>query len=209
MTRLIVLDVDSTFIRDEVVDLLAAHADAGEQVAAITEQAMRGELDFAESLRERVALLEGLPATVIDEVRAQIRLSPGAVEMTREAIAGGDVVALVSGGFVQVIEPIARDLGITHVTANMLEIVDETLTGRVSGPVVDRAMKAATLRRLAEEHGIALSDTVAVGDGANDIEMVQVAGTGIGYHPKGALVPFVDHVIDEGGLEQVLELTGG
>jgi len=204
---LIVLDVDSTFIRDEVVDLLAEHAGAGEQVASITDRAMRGELDFAESLTERVELLAGLPASVIDEVRSQVRLSPGAIEMTRAAHARGTVVALVSGGFVQVIEPIATDLGITDVTANTLEIVDGTLTGRVVGRIVDRAVKAATLRRLASDYGVPLSETVAVGDGANDIEMIRAAGIGIGYHPKGALIPFVDHVIDEGGLEQVLELT--
>jgi phosphoserine phosphatase len=163
--RLVVMDVDSTLITAEVIELLAAHAGAREQVAAITERAMRGELDFAESLRERVATLAGLPTTVFAEVLAEVVLSPGAEELIAELGRRGWPVALVSGGFVEVVGPLASRLGITRYRANTLEVVDGRLTGRVEGEIVDRAVKARTLRELAAELGVPMERTLAIGDG--------------------------------------------
>lgn len=206
--RLVVMDVDSTLIQDEVIELLAAHAGREAEVAAVTERAMRGELDFAESLHQRVACLEGLPETVIDDVRAAVRLTPGARTLCRTLGRLGFTLAVVSGGFIEVVGPLAEELGIHHAHANRLEIRDGFLTGRVTGPVVDRAEKAAALRRFAAEEGLPLSRTVAVGDGANDLDMLAAAGLGIAFNAKPVVRAQADTSVTVPYLDAVLYLLG-
>jgi phosphoserine phosphatase len=202
--RLVVMDVDSTLIQQEVIELLAAHCGKAEEVAAVTERAMRGELDFAESLRERVLTLAGLDASVLDAVRAEVVLTPGARTLVRTLKRLGFTVAVVSGGFLEIVGPLAAELGIDRAEANRLEIVDGRLTGRVVGPIVDRAGKATALRRFAAEAGLPLSRTVAVGDGANDLDMLAAAGLGVAFNAKPVVrerahtavtVPYLDAVL--------------
>ena len=206
--HLVIMDVDSTLIQDEVIELLAARANCGDAVADITERAMRGELDFAESLQERVALLAGLPVGVLDEVRDQVRLTPGARTLTRTLARLGYHLALVSGGFHEVIDPLADDLGIHHVRANRLEVLDGHLTGRVIPPIVDRAGKADALREFAAEHGVPLSRTVAIGDGANDLDMLSVAGLGVAFNAKPLVRAAADAAVNVPYLDAVLYLLG-
>jgi phosphoserine phosphatase len=206
--RLVVMDVDSTLIQDEVIELLAAHAGREAEVAAVTEAAMRGELDFAASLRQRVAVLEGLPASVLDEVRAAIRLSPGARTLVRTLKRLGFTVAVVSGGFIEIVGDLARELGIDHARANRLEVVDGRLTGRLVGDIVDRAGKAAALRAFADEAGLPLSRTVAIGDGANDLDMLEVAGLGIAFNAKPVVREQADTAVSVPYLDAVLFLLG-
>ena len=203
-SHLVVMDVDSTLIQDEVIELVAAHAGCEAQVREVTQAAMRGELDFAESLRARVALLAGLPESVLGDVRAQVRLTPGARTLCRTLTRLGYRIALVSGGFSQVVAPLGAELGVHHTRANLLEVVDGRLTGRVAGPVVDRAGKAAALREFAEQEGIPLARTVAIGDGANDLDMLALAGLGVAFNAKpvvraqahtGVNVPYLDTVL--------------
>lgn len=203
-TYLVVMDVDSTLIQDEVIELIARHAGCEDEVREVTERAMRGELDFAQSLHARVALLEGVPATALDDVRAAVRLTPGARTLVRTLTRLGFRVAVVSGGFSAVVDPLADELGIHHARANVLEVVDGVLTGRVVGDVVDRAAKARYLREFAELDGIPLDRTVAIGDGANDLDMLAAAGLGIAFNAKpvvraqadtGLNVPFLDPVL--------------
>ena len=203
--RLVVLDVDSTLITAEVIDLLAAHAGSREEVAAITERAMRGELDFAASLHARVATLAGLPATVFADVLAEVSLTPGAAELLAELALRGWPVALVSGGFLEVVGPLAARLDITRYRANGLQVVDGVLTGRVRGPVVDRAGKAEALRSFAADDEIPLERTIAIGDGANDLDMLAVAGYGIAFNAKPVLAGCADAVV-HGRLDDVLTL---
>jgi phosphoserine phosphatase len=206
--RLVVMDVDSTLIQDEVIELLARHAGRTEQVAAVTERAMRGELDFAESLHERVATLAGLPASVLDDVRGAVRLTPGARTLVRTLKRLGFSVALVSGGFIEVVAPLAEELGIEHVQANRLEVVDGRLTGRVTGDVVDRAGKAAALRRFAALEGLPLSRTIAIGDGANDLDMLAAAGLGVAFNAKPVVRQQADTAVNVPYLDAVLFLLG-
>lgn len=206
--RLIVLDVDSTFIQEEVVDLLAAHAGAGLEVAAITERAMNGEIDFVTSLQQRVATLAGLPEQVIADVRNEITLTPGIPELCQAALAGNHALALVSGGFVQVIEPVAAELGIKHVRANQLEVTEGKLTGRVIGEIVDRPGKAKALACFAEHLGIPISDTVAIGDGANDLDMLELAGLGIAFNAKAALADKADIRIIGPRIDPAIDIIG-
>lgn len=206
--RLIVFDVDSTLIQGEVIEMLADRAGAGDAVAAITEAAMRGELDFAESLHHRVSTLAGLPASVVDEVAAQIELTPGARTTVRTLRRLGFKCGVVSGGFRQVIEPLAAELQLDFVAANELEIVDGKLTGRVIGPVVDRAGKAESLREFASQVGVSLEQTVAVGDGANDIDMLSTAGLGVAFNAKPALREVADASLSYPYLDTVLFLLG-
>ena len=190
--KLVVLDVDSTLIRQEVIELLAAHVGREAEVAAVTERAMRGEIDFAASLRERVAVLEGLPASAIDDVAAAVRLSPGAKVLVQTLLREGHAVAAVSGGFSQVLDPLAAHLELTRAAANELEVQDGVLTGRVAGRIVDRAMKAEVMGQWAQELGVAPEDVMAVGDGANDIDMARAAGLSVAYRAKPALREVAD-----------------
>ncbi|MFY9865181.1 MAG: phosphoserine phosphatase SerB [Trebonia sp.] len=206
--RLIVMDVDSTLIQEEVIDLLAARAGCADEVAKITESAMRGELDFAASLRERTALLAGLDASVLDAVRASLRLTPGARTLIRTLKRLGYKCGIVSGGFTAVIEPLADSLGIDYVAANTLEVADGKLTGRVLDPVIDREGKTEALRRFARTAGVPLSQTVAVGDGANDLGMIAAAGLGIAFNAKPMVRDAADTALSVPYLDTVLYLLG-
>ncbi len=206
--RLIVFDVDSTLIQGEVIEMLAARAGAAAKVAQITEAAMRGELDFEESLRERVATLAGLPAEVIDEVADEIELTPGARTTLRTLRRLGFHCGVVSGGFRQVIEPLAHELMLDYVAANQLEIVDGKLTGRVIGPIIDRPGKAKALRDFADQTGVPMEQTVAVGDGANDIDMLAAAGLGVAFNAKPALREVADASLSHPYLDTVLFILG-
>ncbi len=206
--RLIVFDVDSTLVQGEVIEMLAARAGAEGAVAAITDAAMRGELDFAESLEQRVATLAGLPATVIDEVAAQLELMPGARTTIRTLRRLGYRCGVVSGGFRRIIEPLAEDLLLDYVAANELEIIDGVITGRVVGQIVDRPGKAAALRDFAQKFDIPMEQTVAVGDGANDIDMLAAAGLGIAFNAKPALRAVADASLSHPYLDSVLFLLG-
>ncbi|MCV7194819.1 phosphoserine phosphatase SerB [Mycolicibacterium brumae] len=206
--RLVVFDVDSTLIQGEVIEMLAARAGAEEKVAAVTEAAMRGELDFAESLRERVATLAGLPASVVEDVADEIELTPGARTTVRTLQRLGYHCGVVSGGFRQVIDPLAHELGLDFVSANVLEIVDGKLTGRVVGEIVDRPGKAKALRKFAAEAGVPMGQTVAVGDGANDIDMLSAAGLGVAFNAKPALREVADASLSHPYLDTVLFLLG-
>lgn len=206
--RLIVFDVDSTLIQGEVIEMLAAHAGVEDQVREVTEAAMRGEIDFAESLRQRVATLEGLDESVIDEVAARIELTPGARTTIRTLRRIGFRCGVVSGGFRQVIDPLAHELELDFVKANTLEIVDGKLTGRVVGEIVDRAFKATALRAFAAEAGVPMEQTVAVGDGANDIDMLNAAGLGVAFNAKPALREVADAALSHPYLDAVLFILG-
>jgi phosphoserine phosphatase len=206
--RLIVMDVDSTLIQDEVIDLLADRAGCAAEVAKVTEATMRGELDFEASLRERVALLAGLSEDVLNGVRDALRLTPGARTLIRTLKRLGYRCGIVSGGFTQIIDPLAAELGIDYVAANVLQIADGTLTGQVAGPVIDRAGKAAALRRFAEQAGVPLSQTVAVGDGANDLDMIAAAGLGIAFNAKPVVRDAADTALSLPYLDTVLYLLG-
>jgi phosphoserine phosphatase len=206
--RLIVMDVDSTLIQDEVIDLLAARAGCAAEVAKVTESAMRGELDFAASLRERVALLAGLDAEVLTEVRASLRLTPGARTLVRTLKRLGYKCGIVSGGFTAVIQPLADELGIDYVAANTLEVADGALTGRVLEPIVDREGKTEALRRFAQAAGVALSQTVAVGDGANDLGMIGAAGLGVAFNAKPVVRDAADTAVNVPYLDTILYLLG-
>jgi len=206
--RLIVMDVDSTLIQDEVIDLLAARAGCAAEVAKVTESAMRGELDFAASLRERTALLAGLDASVVDSVRAGLRLTPGARTLIRTLQRLGYKCGIVSGGFTSVIEPLAAELGIDYVAANTLEVADGKLTGRVLDPVIDRDGKTEALREFARAAGVPLSQTVAVGDGANDLGMIAAAGLGVAFNAKPVVRNAADTSLNVPYLDTILYLLG-
>ncbi|QWC85000.1 phosphoserine phosphatase SerB [Nocardioidaceae bacterium] len=206
--RLIVMDVDSTLVRGEVIEMLAERAGCLEQVADVTERAMRGELDFEESLRERVALLEGLPASALDEVYESIELSPGARTLVRTLKRLGYRFAIVSGGFSHVTDRLAEDLGIDLAEANELEILDGRLTGRLLGRVVDRARKAEVLREFAAELGVPPRATVAIGDGANDLDMLSAAGLGVAFNAKPVVREAADTAVNVPYLDTVLYLLG-
>lgn len=201
-----VLDVDSTLITAEVIELLAARAGSREAVAEITGAAMRGEIDFAESLARRVATLEGLPVTVCDDILAEVRFTPGAESLVATLHGEGWVVALVSGGFREIVGPLAARLGITRYAANGLEVDGGLLTGRTVGPVIDRAAKAAALREFAAAEGVALADTVAVGDGANDLDMMEAAGLGIAFNAKPIVQERADIAVNATRLDAVLDV---
>jgi phosphoserine phosphatase len=206
--RLIVFDVDSTLIQGEVIEMLGAHAGVEPEIREITEAAMRGELNFTESLERRVALLAGLPATAIDEVAATIELTPGARTTIRTLKRMGFRTGVVSGGFTQVIGGLVEELGLDFAAANELEIVDGKLTGRVVGEVIDRAGKAKVLRRFADEYEIPLEQCVAVGDGANDIDMLSAAGLGVAFNAKPALREVADTALSHPYLDAVLFMLG-
>ncbi|MYX36164.1 MULTISPECIES: phosphoserine phosphatase SerB [unclassified Streptomyces] len=206
--RLVVMDVDSTVIQDEVIELFAAHAGCEDQVAEVTAAAMRGELDFEQSLHARVALLEGLDESVIDKVRQEVRLTAGARTLIRTLKRMGYQVGVVSGGFTQVTDDLKERLGLDFAAANTLEIVDGKLTGRVTGEIVDRAGKARLLRRFAAEARVPLSQTVAIGDGANDLDMLNAAGLGVAFNAKPVVRRAADAAVNVPFLDTVLYLLG-
>lgn len=192
---LVVLDCDSTTIQDEVIELIADAAGSREAVAEVTERAMRGELDFAESLRERVATLAGTPDSVFADTYARIRLTPGIEALIAEVHRRGGKVGVVSGGFHEVLDPLAKDLGLDFWRANRLEVENGALTGRTVGPIIDARAKADALQEWATESGLPLTATVAIGDGANDLEMMRVAAIGVSFNGKPVVVERADEAI--------------
>ncbi len=206
--RLVVMDVDSTLLQDEAIDLLAARAGRAVEVGQVTAAAMRGDLDFAESLHQRVALLAGLDASVVDEVLGRLRLAPGARTLIRTLKRLGYRCGVVSGGFTQVTDWLTSELGLDFAEANTLEIAAGRLTGRVIGQVVDRAGKERALRHFAAAAGVPLSQTVAVGDGANDLDMISAAGLGIAFNAKPAVRDAADTSLSVPHLDAILYLLG-
>ncbi len=206
--RLVVLDVDSTLVQDEVIELLAAEAGVHRQVAAITTRAMEGHLDFEASLRERVALLEGLPVSAADEAWTKLTYTPGARTFMRTLKKLGYTTAIVSGGFSVFTDRIRDQLGIDYAESNVLEEVDGVFTGRLLGPVVDRGSKATALRRIAEAEGVPLEQTVAIGDGANDLDMLELAGLGIAFNAKPVVQAAADTSLSVPYLDAILFLLG-
>ena len=206
--KFLIMDVDSTLIQQEVIELLAAYAGKREEVTAVTEAAMRGELDFAQSLHARVAVLAGLPSDVVEKVRAEVKLTDGAAELVAAFQAAGHAVAVVSGGFNQILRPIAEDLGLHYWIANELEIADGALTGKVIGDVVDRAAKEKYLREWAAAEGIPMEHTIAVGDGANDLDMLGAAGIGIAFNAKPAVRAAADAAVNIPYLDAVRYIAG-
>ena len=209
MTRfLVVLDVDSTLIENEVIELLAARAGSLDEVERITRSAMNGELDFEESLRARVATLAGLPTSVFASVGEEVTVTAGVPEMIAGVKAAGGRVGVVSGGFHEVVDPVASVLGLDYCRANRLEVVGGTLTGGLSGPVIDAQAKATTLTEWAADFGVPLAHTVAVGDGANDLTMMAIAGLSVGFDAKAPVRDLANVLIDERDLSLVLPLLG-
>ncbi len=206
--RLIVMDVDSTLIQGEVIEFIAEHVGKAERVAEITEAAMRGELDFEGALRERVAMLAGLDERVLTEVRERIEFSPGVRTLVRTLKRLDYKFAIVSGGFTQITDALAADLGIDYSAANVLEVVDGKLTGRLVGPIIDRAGKAKALERFAAAAGVPLSQTVAIGDGANDLDMLAAAGLGIAYNAKPVVREVADTAVNVPYMDTIAFLLG-
>lgn len=204
--RLCVLNVDSTLITSQVIELIADRAGKREEVAAIAESAARDEIDFAESLARRVATLEGLPITVCDDALAVVRFTPGGVNLVETLHGRGWVVGLVSQGVIEVVGPLAARLGITRYRANGLESVDGILTGRTYGPIIDRASKARALLEFAEAEGINIGDTVAIGDGVDDLDMLAVAGLGVAFNAKPIVGEQADVAVTSTRLDAVLEV---
>ena len=206
--KLVVMDVDSTLVQGEVIEMLAQQAGSASEVAEITERAMSGELDFADSLRRRVETLAGLDAAALDAVYDALELAPGARTLVRTLKRLGYRFAIVSGGFSQITDRIAADLGIDYAQANELEVVDGRLTGRITGPVLDRAGKAEALRRFAADSGITLSHTVAIGDGANDLDMLAAAGLGVAFNAKPVVRQAADTAVNVPYLDTICYLLG-
>jgi phosphoserine phosphatase len=205
---LVVLDVDSTLIENEVIELLAEQAGSLAEVAAITYQAMNGDLDFETSLRSRVATLKGLPESVFETVGAQVRLTDGVPEMISGIQSAGGRVGVVSGGFHEVVDPIASRIALNYWRANRLEVDDGRLTGGLSGPIIDAEAKASTLREWAADFGVPLSQTVAVGDGANDLPMMAITGLAVGFDAKAPVRDEANVIMDRRDLAQLLPLLG-
>jgi phosphoserine phosphatase len=205
---LVVLDVDSTLIENEVIELLAEEAGSHDRVAEITFRAMNGELDFEQSLRERVATLQGIPDSAFDAVRSRVVVTSGVPELVRGVQAAGGLVGVVSGGFHEIVDPIAAELGLDLWRANRLEVHDGVLTGALRGPVIDADAKASTLIEWAEEHGVPLRQTVAVGDGANDLTMMGITGLSVGFDAKAPVRDEADLILDVRDLSQILPLLG-
>ncbi|MPV49851.1 phosphoserine phosphatase SerB [Pseudactinotalea sp. HY160] len=207
--HLLVMDVDSTFITSEQIDLLARRAGREAEVAAVTERAMAGELDFTASLRARVAALAGLEEGAIAAVRSELEFTPGALEVVRRCAGAGWPVALVSGGFHNIIDEFVADLPIAYVRANTLVVSGGMLTGEVTGPIIDQAAKERHLRAFAAAEGIDLAHTIAIGDGANDLDMVRAAGLGVAFAAKPVLVAAADLVLPGPRLDDVLTHLAG
>jgi len=206
--RLVVMDVDSTLIRGEIVETLGERAGHRAEIVRITDQAMRGELDYPASLRARVGLLAGLDASVLNDVCKQIELMPGAATLIRTLKRLDHKVAIVSGGFTQITDVLAAELAIDYAAANTLEVANGRLTGRLTGPIIDRAGKAAALRRFAAAAGVPLSQTVAIGDGANDLDMIAAAGLGVAFNAKAVVRQAADTSVSVPHLDTILYLLG-
>jgi phosphoserine phosphatase len=202
------MDVDSTLIQQEVIELLADYAGVMPEVKTITEQAMSGELDFKQSLAKRVGLLEGLSEEIFQWLKPQIQLTPGVEELISAVHELGGKIGAVSGGFSQVLEPLANEIGLDYWMANSLEVRHGKLTGSLVGPVIDAEAKATALKNWAAESGIALQQTIAIGDGANDIQMLQCAGYAVAFRPKPVLKQYADLVIEENSLISLVEKLG-
>ncbi|BAL69116.1 putative phosphoserine phosphatase [Streptococcus mutans LJ23] len=203
---LLVMDVDSTLVQEEVIDLLGDEAGVGQQVADITERAMRGELDFRQALEERVATLEGLPESIFDKVYARIHFNKNAKELVAKLHARGYKVGLVSGGFHETVDRLAAEAGIDYVKANHLEVVDGVLTGKTYGDIVTKEIKVQKLRDWAVENELVLSQTIAMGDGANDLPMIHEAGIGIAFCAKPIVRQQAPYQINEPDLYKVIEI---
>jgi phosphoserine phosphatase len=199
------MDVDSTLIQQEVIDLLADYAGVMPEVKEITEQAMAGKLDFKQSLTKRVGLLEGLSDEIIQWLKPQIELTPGVQELIAAVHRLDGKIGAVSGGFSQVLEPLANEIGLDYWMANSLEVIDGKLTGSMVGPIIDAEAKATALKSWATDSGIALEQTIAIGDGANDIQMLQCAGYAVAFRPKPVLKQYADLVIEENSLLSLIE----
>jgi len=206
--RLVVMDVDSTLVQGEAIDALAELAGVGDRVAGVTAEAMHGQLDFEESLRRRVALLAGLDESALDRVYVEMELTPGARTLVRTLERLGYRLGIVSGGFSQLTDRLAADLGIDYSRANELEITDGKLTGRLVGKVVDRAGKATALRSFARDSNVTLDRTVAVGDGANDLDMLATAGLGIAFNAKPIVQEAAHTTVNVPYLDAILYLLG-
>jgi phosphoserine phosphatase len=205
---LVILDVDSTLIEQEVIELLADCAGMRSEVEAVTQRAMCGELDFEESLKARVILLKGLPESVIADTLAKCTFSKGAHNLIEAIHAAGGKVGAVSGGFIQILEPLANAIGLDFYRANQLEIVNGVLTGKVVGEIIDKPAKATALVEWARSLDLDLKNTVAIGDGANDLDMMQKAGLSIGFNAKPKVRAAADHVLDTGDLSDAIALIG-
>lgn len=204
----VVFDVDSTLIEDEVIELLADVAGRRAEVAAVTERAMAGELDFSASLIERVATLEGLPERVFTDVLQRVTVTKGAAELIHRIHEAGGRAGAVSGGFTQVLTPLADRLGLDFARANDLEVIDGKLTGKVMGQIVDKSVKAQSLLEWAERIGFSQAQTVAVGDGANDLEMMSWAGLSVAFNAKPIVKASADIVLQNSNLEEIADLLG-
>lgn len=202
--RLALFDVDSTLIEQEVIDLLAKRTPYADRVSDITRRAMAGELDFDSALQERVSLLRDLPESVFDEVLNEISFSPGALELISFLKEQGAVVGAVSGGFLNVLESLFENLPLDYLKANSLEVADGVLTGKTLGPIINRRAKAEALTQFAEFSGVPISETIAIGDGSNDIDMVSLAGLGVSYRGKDILNSAADIVITDKGLDALI-----
>ena len=201
---LLVLDVDSTMIEQEVIELLADSVGLRDQVKILTDQAMAGEIDFREALLQRVGLLKGLSAVVFQDILAEIKITDGVRELVSSIHESNGMVGAISGGFSQVLEPLAQSLGLDIFLANNLEVVDGLITGRISGEIVDADMKARTLLHWAHQYGFDVDDTIAIGDGANDIPMLKASGFGVAFRPKDVLRPHADLIIEGNSLAPVI-----
>ncbi|HSJ34339.1 MAG TPA: phosphoserine phosphatase SerB [Acidimicrobiia bacterium] len=208
MKRLVVIDVDSTLIQDEAIDMLAERAGVAAEVAAVTDLAMEGRLDFARALEERVALLAGLDVSILDQVAREVRLTPGARTLVRTLKRAGMRTAIVSGGFTRVTDHLAQELGVDHAVANTLQVVDGRLTGRLEGEIVDRAGKARVVREIAEAEGIPLEQVVAIGDGANDLDMLATAGLGVAFNARSKVRAAADAALNVPFLDAILFMLG-
>lgn len=206
--RIVLLDMDSTLIQQEVIDLIAEKFGVGDKVVAITDRAMRGEIDFSTSLKERVALLAGADISILNEVKDEITLTPGARTLIRTLHRLGHKVGVVSGGFLDVIEPLLSELNIDYYRANKLEVKEGKLTGAITGAIIDREAKANALRVFADNEGVGLAQTIAIGDGANDLGMLEIAGLGIAFNAKPAVRAVADSSINSPYLDSVLYLMG-
>jgi phosphoserine phosphatase len=199
------MDVDSTLIQQEVIDLLADYAGVMPEVKEITEQAMAGKMDFKQSLTKRVGLLEGLSDEIFQWLKPQIELTPGVQELIAAVHRLDGKIGAVSGGFSQVLEPLANEIGLDYWMANSLEVIDGKLTGSMVGPIIDAEAKATALKSWATDSGIALEQTIAIGDGANDIQMLQCAGYAVAFRPKPVLKQYADLVVEENSLLSLIE----